>query len=136
MSIWDWTRSFLLSVMCVCALLLPQGAECADKAKSQKKSKSTKSQTVEDIEKYQTPLNPPEEVPEEKLTPAELKKKIATLRKRIHANVPGAEKRLLEMFDDLSKTRIGRHLIERVSPEFRIDVKRRYQCNCRIFWYN
>ena len=127
MSIWNLTRSFFFGIVFVVALFLPHEAECAKKDKHRDKSKENTAKTV-DIKGKKTPTPQPkqwyppghEPVSEEKLTPAELKKKIATFRRHISAKNTSDEKMLLEAFDDLSHTQIGRHLLERMHPDLRI----------------
>ena len=120
MSIWNSMRSLLLSTVCVIALLLPHKAECEKKDKHKDKLKLPQPKTVEIIDEKEKLQYPSESVPEEKLTHAELKKKIATIRRHISAQNSDDEKKLLEAFDDLSHTQIGLHLLSRVPPELRI----------------
>ena len=86
------------------------------KSKKQKNKKAKKPPTTPTLE--------------ENLTPAQIDRKIAIFRNRIvqapedliPSDVPYKE-RLLEAFDDLVKTQIGRYIFEKAHPESSFDVK-------------
>ena len=65
---------------------------------------------------------------EEKLTPAQVEQKIRTIRKRIEtapeSTIPAKYKRvLLEVFDDMAQTQIGRYIFEKAHPNLNFYVK-------------
>ena len=66
---------------------------------------------------------------EEKLTPAQVDRKIKTIRERIEtapaSTIPAKYKRvLLEVFDDMIQTQIGRYIFEKVHPDLSFCVKK------------
>ena len=65
---------------------------------------------------------------EEKLTPAQVEQKIQTIRKRIEtapeSTIPAKYKRvLLEVFDDMIQTQIGRYVFEKSHPDLNFCVR-------------
>ena len=65
---------------------------------------------------------------EEKLTPAQVKRKIQTIRKRIVAapedRIPAKYKAaLLDVFDDMAKTPMGRYIFEKAHPDLNFKIE-------------
>ena len=65
---------------------------------------------------------------EEKLTPAQVKRKIQTIRKRIKTapddRIPAKDKKiLLDVFDDMAQTQMGRYIFEKAHPDLNFKIE-------------
>ena len=78
--------------------------------------------------KQQPKKKAPKPTFEEKLTPAQVDRKIQTIRKRIEtapeSTIPAKDKKvLLGVFDDMVQTQIGRYIFEKAHPNLNFYVK-------------
>ena len=95
------------------------------KQRQQKKKRSSKQDTQLAKQPQKKKITP---TFEEKLTPAQVDRKIQTIRKRIEtapaSTIPAKDKKvLLEVFDDMIQTQIGRYVFEKSHPDLNFCVR-------------
>ena len=121
---WNSVRTFLLSGICAISLLYPHEAEGARKKSRQQERRSEKIERKVPEKKPQKQGDVP--TLEEHLSPAQVERKIATIRQRIAHNgkISGRDKAiLLSVFDDVSQTERGRWILEKAHPDLNFCVK-------------
>ena len=141
MSVWETMRKALLTGVCISSLLWPYGSVAAEKKSDHrtKKKEAAKQKVVSKQKKTQKQSQPQQttqnrkdnsqgDVPtlEERLSPAQVNKKIATIRQRIVCDGKISERDkaiLLSVFDDVAQTQQGRWIFEKAHPDLNFGVR-------------
>ena len=129
---WNSVKRMLLTGLCLTTLLASYESEAAPK-KETKKERKERLKREEAARKRRQKTPPPQKkiIPtfEEKLTPAQVDRKIQTIRKRIEtapeSTIPAKDKKvLLEVFDDIVQTPMGRYTFEKAHPNLTFCVRK------------
>ena len=125
---WTSIKRMLLTGLCLTTLLAPYESEAAPKNKNRSTRLSKK--VRQETKRQKTPPQKKKITPtfEENLSPAQVNRKIQTIRKRIetapeHVISQKEKPILLEVFDDMVKTPLGRYLFEKAHPNLNFCVK-------------
>ena len=132
---WTSIKRMLLTGLCLTTLLAPYESEAAPKNKNrstrlskkvrQETKRQNKRQQQQSRQQNRKTVKP---TLEENLSPAQVNRKIQTIRKRIvtapESTIPAKYKEaLLDVFDDMAQTQMGRYIFEKAHPDlnFKID---------------
>ena len=111
---------------------VPYEVSAAPKKETSKERRDRLKREREERKRQQTQPKPAEKkiIPalEEKLTPAQVNRKIQTIRKRIETasedRVPAKYKAaLLDVFDDMAQTQMGRYIFEKAHPDLNFKIE-------------
>ena len=127
---WNSVKRMLLAGLCLTTLFAPYESEAAPK-KETKKERQERLKREEERRKKRQKTPPKKKITptfEEKLTPAQVDRKIQTIRKRLEtapeSTIPAKDKKvLLEVFDDMVQTPMGRYIFEKAHPNLNFYVK-------------
>ena len=128
---WNSVKRMLLAGLCLTTLFAPYESEAAPK-KETKKERQERLKREEERRKKRQKTPPKKKITptfEEKLTPAQVEQKIRTIRKRIEtapeSTIPAKDKKvLLEVFDDIVQTTMGRYTFEKAHPDLTFCVRK------------
>ena len=130
---WNPIKTLLLTGVCLTTLLAPYESEAApeNRNRSERLSKRARRE-AQHRQKQQRKKSPVRQkvtpTLEENLSPAQVTKKIQTIRRRVETapeNVfPAKDKHVfLEVFDDMIQTEMGRYIFEKAHPDLSFRVK-------------
>ncbi|MBO7333013.1 MAG: hypothetical protein J6U64_05050, partial [Alphaproteobacteria bacterium] len=126
---WNSVKRMLLTGLCLTALLAPYEAEAAPKNRKRSERISKKARREAERQNKQRQRRTPKPTFEENLSPAQINRKIQTIRRGIETApenlIPSKDKRvLLEVFDDIIQTPMGRYTFEKAHPDLNFCVRK------------
>ena len=129
---WNPIKTLLLTGVCLTTLLAPYESEAAPKNRNRSERLSQRARREarrrQQQQRKKSPVRPKiTPTLEENLSPAQVTKKIQTIRRRVETapeNVfPAKDKRVfLEVFDDMIQTEMGQYLFEKAHPNLNFRV--------------
>ena len=127
---WNSVKRMLLTGLCLAMLFAPYESEAAPKKETKKERRERLKREAAARKRRQKTPQKKKITPtfEEKLTPAQVDRKIQTIRKRIEIasenTIPAKDKKvLLEVFDDMVQTPMGRYIFEKAHPDLNFKIE-------------